>query len=245
MVYMTMWNRVINNSWCIQPKWYKYCSKAVADTFWCWCSHPNNALNKQCLHVDPAIFSKGILVLIHAQTATGMILDTYANVSKSWGCSNIYQNYLKKHGVNRKYWKPVDAWMFLEVGINWALTLAIWPWYPWCNWPLGQPLYPSVREFSHCWLSKNMLFTWVYFVKLEVPLVVENVSTPIRRDKRSTSHNDPNATTLRHLSWAESQMHWLASASWKRICRMPDALAKLSELLSIKVKDFISFDIYP
>ena len=91
-VWWSIWwcETVIYDSWCTQPKWYKYCSKAVADTFWCWCSHPNNALNKQCLHVDPGFFSKGILVLIHAQTATGMILNTYANVSKSWGCSNIY-----------------------------------------------------------------------------------------------------------------------------------------------------------
>lgn len=57
-VWWSIWwcETVIYDSWCTQPKWYKYCSKAVADTFWCWCSHPNNALNKQCLHVDPGFF---------------------------------------------------------------------------------------------------------------------------------------------------------------------------------------------
>ena len=49
MVYMMMWNRVIYDSWCTQPKWYKYCSKAVADTFWCWCSHPNNGTKQTML----------------------------------------------------------------------------------------------------------------------------------------------------------------------------------------------------
>ena len=59
-----------------------------------------------------------------------------------------------------------------------------------------------------------------------------------------TSHNDPNVTTPRHLSWAESQMQWLASASWKRICWGPEALAKLSRLLTIKVNDSINLT-YP